>query len=411
MSREQRGYLFHKGTSWFLRYSDNVRQPDGSIKWQQVCKKLAVPYGDRYRSKASVRQFVADVLGPVNGGQLSPNSTMPVVEFVDQVWMPYIAGQVRAYTLKNYKHLWARHLRDRIGKVTLRDCRTKHIVDLLGDVARPSEFSKSTLQHLKNLLSAIFRDAKQLGYLDSINPVLGVKLPRTVREMEDTYAYSLAELQTMLLVLGEPARTVVLCAGLTGLRKSELTGLRVADYTGKELLVSRSIVNGDTNETKSKSSRAPVPVIESLADALDAHIKRMDVLAKPNAPLFRAGNGAPLNLKNLVSRTIVPALVGTGVIWRGWHAFRRGLATVLHQAGVPDKDISTICRHSNVAITQGLYIKSVSESQIAAMNVLGDQMKKAAEKTEADRLATVALQLAEKSLECNENGTAKELIN
>ena len=94
MSREQRGYLFHRGPSWFLRYSDAVRQSDGSIKWQQVCRKLPVPYGDRYRTKPSVRQFVDEILGPVNSGTQTPNSTMRLLEFVDRVWFPYISERV-----------------------------------------------------------------------------------------------------------------------------------------------------------------------------------------------------------------------------------------------------------------------------------------------------------------------------
>ena len=56
--------------------------------------------------------------------------------------------------------------------------------------------------------------------------------------------------------------------------------------------------------------------------------------------------------------------------WQGWHAFRRGLATNLHTLGVDDKTIQMILRHSNVALTINVYIKSVTESQVNAMGVL-----------------------------------------
>ena len=49
--REQKGHVFHKGKSWFLRYCDDVMQPDGSIKRSLVCKKLAVAYGGEYITK------------------------------------------------------------------------------------------------------------------------------------------------------------------------------------------------------------------------------------------------------------------------------------------------------------------------------------------------------------------------
>ena len=49
--------------------------------------------------------------------------------------------------------------------------------------------------------------------------------------------------------------------------------------------------------------------------------------------------------------------------WHGWHAFRRGIATNLHQLGVAEKDIQAIPRHSNIGITMNIYVKSVAESR------------------------------------------------
>jgi integrase len=60
--------------------------------------------------------------------------------------------------------------------------------------------------------------------------------------------------------------------------------------------------------------------------------------------------------------------------WHGWHAFRRGVATNLHALGVDDKTIQAILRHSNIGITQNIYIKSVSESQVNAMDTLSENL-------------------------------------
>ncbi len=61
--------------------------------------------------------------------------------------------------------------------------------------------------------------------------------------------------------------------------------------------------------------------------------------------------------------------------WHGWHAFRRGLATNLYQLGVKDKDIQAILRHSNVGLTMNVYVKSVAESQVNAMDALGQKLE------------------------------------
>jgi integrase len=56
--------------------------------------------------------------------------------------------------------------------------------------------------------------------------------------------------------------------------------------------------------------------------------------------------------------------------WRGWHAFRRGLATNLHDLRVDDKTIQSILRHSNIAVTQKCYIKSLPKQSQATMELL-----------------------------------------
>ena len=60
--------------------------------------------------------------------------------------------------------------------------------------------------------------------------------------------------------------------------------------------------------------------------------------------------------------------------WHGWHAFRRGLATNLHALGVDDKTIQGILRHSNVGLTMNIYVKSVNESQVTAMDALSEKL-------------------------------------
>ena len=238
---------------------------------------------------------------------------------------------------------------------------------LLADIARRKNLSRNSLRLIKSFLSGVFKQAKRLGILDGINPMMDVSTPRAP-ESDDTYAYPLDEVNRMQFVLQEPAKTIVLTAALSGLRKGEIRGLRWEDFNGKELNVNRSVWNSEVNEPKTNRSKAPIPVVKQLADALDGHRKRMGKLAV--GPIFQAGNGKPLNLDNLVRREIVPALEGTGVEWRGWHAFRRGLATTLHQLGIDDKTIQAILRHSNVGITMNIYVKSVAESQVSAMDAL-----------------------------------------
>ena len=80
--------------------------------------------------------------------------------------------------------------------------------------------------------------------------------------------------------------------------------------------------------------------------------------------------GKPMCLDKLARDVIRPVLEKVGMKWHGWHAFRRGLATNLRRLGAADKVIQAILRHSNVAVTQSCYIKTVTEHARQAMALL-----------------------------------------
>ena len=51
-------------------------------------------------------------------------------------------------------------------------------------------------------------------------------------------------------------------------------------------------------------------------------------------------------------------LTKTKISWHGWHGFRGGLATNLHELGIEDIVIAAILRHSDVSVTRKAYIQS-----------------------------------------------------
>jgi len=206
--REQKGYLFHRYQSWFIRYMDDVRQTDSTIKRKLVCRKLDVPYAGEYRTKKSVQSFAKELLAPVNSGLLNPQATMLVSEFVDTVYPPeYVEKNLRPASLKQYKDVWENHLKPRMGKLTLRVFRTVHGEQMLAAIARESNLGRSSLRHCKAFLSGAFKQAKRLGILDGLNPIQDVSIPKAPEPEQDTYAYSLGEIKSILAVLPGTART------------------------------------------------------------------------------------------------------------------------------------------------------------------------------------------------------------
>jgi integrase len=235
---------------------------------------------------------------------------------------------------------------------------------ILDSIAKEHKLTSTTLAHIKAFLSGSFRFAKRKGVINSGNPIRDVVLPKG-KPAGETHAYSLEEIMKMLQILPEPAKTVVAVAAFTGVRKGELRGFLWENYDGEQVLISQSYWRGHALEPKTRKSNAPVPVIAQLAQLLDSHRRLAGNPA--NGLMFLSSVGKPVNLDDLAAKIIVPMATNTGVQWHGWHAFRRGLATNLHQLGVSDKTIQRILRHSNVAVTQNCYIKTTGSEVAAAM--------------------------------------------
>ncbi len=389
--RKQTGYIYRRAGFWVLRYRVRV-MADGKLKTVQRAKQLA-PIDTRHKTKASVRPLAEAILKPTNERLYSPETITTVGEFVNGVYLPHVKEQKRVSTHKGYRDIWQNHLQGRCSDWWMRETRTCDVQRLLEEIAsngddHPQQ-SRTSLKHIKAVLSGIFNYAKQQGYFDGVNPVQGAAIPKAPAGQE-THAYSLEEISHMLLRLPEPATTVVATAAFTGLRRGEIQGLLWEAYDGQQIQVQQSIWNGIASEPKTAKSKAPVPVISRLKVMLDAHRERCG--NPPTGPMFPNDAGRPMCLNNLLRRSILPLLQRCSVCnkaradhsgaeheykpdaslpqWHGWHAFRRGLATNLHRLGVDDKTIQAILRHSNLATTMNIYVKTVSADSVAAMNAL-----------------------------------------
>ena len=74
----------------------------------------------------------------------------------------------------------------------------------------------------------------------------------------------------------------------------------------------------------------------------------------------------------------MPVFKANGLDWKGWHAYRRGLATNLKKLGVPDTTIQAILRHESVSTTQRFYIKTAREDAMDAMKKFEEKLECAA---------------------------------
>jgi integrase len=60
--------------------------------------------------------------------------------------------------------------------------------------------------------------------------------------------------------------------------------------------------------------------------------------------------------------------------WKGFHAFRRSLATNLYSLGVRRKVIQAILRHSDISVTLGYYVETPEAETREALDRLTELM-------------------------------------
>lgn len=349
----QNGNIFKSHNAWFVRYySTEIK--DGAPVRRRISKWLA-PVSDEYRNKGDLKDLAIEATGNVNARV--PEAGLTISEFTKGYFLPFIKAKRKPSTHKFYREVFQNHLEGRIGEIKLRDFTTGDAQRVLDGI----QLSHQSLLRIKTGMSAIFTFARQRNFVRSANPVQGVRAEGHRTDPEQ-YAYTLDEVLYMLQKLKGVARTAAGVAAFSGLREAELRGLQWEDYTGDLLHVRRNVWRTHVGETKTPESKNAVPVIEPLRKLLDQH--RRNPLAKGSAWIFAGPKkGFALHFDNLCRRDIRPVLKDK---WHGWHAFRRGLATVLFGLGVPAETAKTILRHARVETTRAHYIVLESKKAGAA---------------------------------------------
>lgn len=144
---------------------------------------------------------------------------------------------------------------DRVGQIRLREFRTVDASRMLKAIADEHDLSKTTLQHIKSVLNAVFTHAKNEGAFDGVNPVQDTRFPRNAREARETFAYNLTQIRSILNVLPLLPKAAIATASFAGLREGELRGLEWPDFAGHSLTVNRSIWKKRCESTEDTSQR------------------------------------------------------------------------------------------------------------------------------------------------------------
>jgi integrase len=182
--------------------------------------------------------------------------------------------------------------------------------------------------------------------------------------------------------LVQPESTLLLLVTVTGLRCSEVLGLKWLDIDpeAQAIHVRRSWSMDKEGKPKSKASKAPVPCIPSLAKHLNAW-RQESPYAGDNDWVFASFKNkgrTPRSGSSLVKDHIKAAAIRAGVIKAndkrpfGLHALRHSLATSLIGWGTDVKTVQGMLRHSDPQTTLKIYTQVIGANCLAAQGLMMD---------------------------------------
>jgi integrase len=308
-----------------------------------------------------------------------------------------LGGARRSY-LENCESMQRVHISPRLGNLAITEIRAAHIDATTNAMLRDGKAPK-TVRNVLSFLYSIFEHAIDRGHVRE-NPVRRATRPGRRRSGDanpDLQFLSVDELAAVLRaipdevvfrtpaptrrgrpgpapppppdVLGPVLRVVILAAAMTGLRQSELLGLRWrdVDWTAQRVRVRNTFVRGEhsTAGKSDLSTRRSVPMTDRLARELDRWSRRTEYRGENHLVFAHPQTGNPLD-RSKVTRRFQAACVETGVQPVKFHDLRHTFATRLASRGQPLRTIQEFLGHADSKTTQiyAHYAPSAHEVEI-----------------------------------------------
>lgn len=374
MSVRKREWTTPKGEAkiaWLVDYRDQSGKRRGK---QFRTKKEANAYDDNARQE--VRQ----------GTHTHDRSSITVLKASD-LWIAAAEAEgCERSTVKRYRELANVHVVPRFGALKLSQLTAAQVQEWRLELLRTQ--SRAMAAKILSALSAILTHAQNTGKIAQ-NVARGVKVGKAKREKAKVVPPERADLKAMIAAASDTERPLILTAITTGLRSSELRGLRWQEVDLDAATVTvcqRADQWGEIGPPKSEAGHRTIPIPPELVTAL----KVWKLRCKPSklGLVFPSATGTPLRHNNLLRRMYFPLQVraGLGVPKLdkdgkpvvelvdeeekpiltgkyGFHMLRHAAASGWIASGVDLKRLQVWIGHENIQLTLDTYGHLLTDQQ------------------------------------------------
>ena len=364
------------GKSYFL-----VIRPPGEhrVKWIKVGN-----------TRRSADRNAVRILAEMGVGEYVEPTPMTVEAYLELWLRDYVdAGYVRQRTGSACRDIARKHLISQLGAIRLDRLTPSRIQAYYADRLASGRLdgrgglSPQTVKHHHTLLSRALNLAVKWNML-SRSPMDRVEAPRVPRKNPPAFG---AEDVIKLIKEAEGIQyqTMILLAVFTGLRRSELLGLRWRGVNLETwvLSVNQTLIwladerRSIFEEPKSRQSNRPVVLSLTPVRALAAHREwQASILLNQDQDtlVFCRHDGAPM-LPDTVSHAIIKLARRAGLDGLTLHGLRHSNASILLELGVHPKIVRDRLGHAGISVTMDTYSHILPGVQELAADRLEERLK------------------------------------
>jgi len=380
--RHQQPKPKREGNFWYLRIWQDFFACGVRTRKRQRVKLAPATMHQR-----EVMKIADEVLRPINQGLITIGSAVNFGEYVDSEYIPGDLPLLASTTQACYQGAIRRHLKPSFGALCLRDVTPRTLKQFFSGMANDG-VPYPTIVKLRDALSSILRSAVEDELLVK-NPMEGLKLPPDKRPRRAKPFISPAQFNSLLALIPEPYATALYVCVWTGLRVSELLGLKWRCIHADSISIEERFCRGDWAAPKTEASAAPIAVephviarihrLKSLTvDVRAGRAVRHFKVVKADGPddlVFQSvQQGKPMRDGNILKRFIKPAAQKLG-LHVNWRCLRTSHATWLVQAGADLKSVQGQMRHSRISTSLDIYAQIVPTAQRRALEKLTEFAK------------------------------------
>jgi integrase len=331
-----------------------------------------VVYG---RTRRDVQEKLAGVQRNVTDGTRIGGRDQKVGHFLT-TWLEDVARpSVRPRTLRSYEQIVRVHLLPGVGAVSLSKLTPLQVQSLL-NAKRKQGLSPRTVRIIRDVLRNALGVALRWG-LVTRNVAALVDVPHAPRR--DVVVFNQEDARRFLAhVRGDRLEALYTVALALGLRQGEALGLRWSDVEldAGVLNVRHALLRiggrRELTEPKTALSRRTIPLPPLAVAALRSHrIRQLEerLLAgdrwHDESFVFTTTVGTPLDGPTVTKR-FQASLAAAGLPRQRFHDLRHGCASLLLGQGVAPRVVMELLGHSDVRLTQNVYMHVAPDLRSAA---------------------------------------------